>query len=81
MHVSCKDSRLNNRIKKLIMDKHIKQKKKKALKRKLRLSETAIDKGKKEISQFMSTCLSAGECFSKLNSCRFKLKVCEMLGF
>ena len=29
----------------------------------------------------MSTCLSAGECFSKLNSCRFKLEVCEMLGF
>ena len=48
MHASCKDSRLNNRIKKLIMDKHIKQKKKKVLKRKLRLSETATDKGTKE---------------------------------
>ena len=30
------------------MDKHIKQKKKKVLKRKLRLSETATDKGTKE---------------------------------
>ena len=50
MHAPCKDSRLNNRIKKLIMDKHIKQKKKKVLKRKLRLSETAIDKGTKEFN-------------------------------